>query len=136
MSAKLPPETIVGCPTCGARPYAPCVELDGAGYVGLAGGVHSAREASYASLPAVISAAAAHDHVNHPSHYTSSPAKCSACGHPIECIDVVEHMTFSVGNAVKYAWRNGLKSGASAVEDLKKAMWYLDREIQRLEKER
>lgn len=69
------------------------------------------------------------DPVNHPSHYTSSPAKCSKCRHPIECIDVVEHMGFSLGNCIKYIWRAGLKG--SVVEDLKKSIWYIEREIQR-----
>ncbi len=65
-----------------------------------------------------------HDSVNHPAHYTSS-----ASG--IECIQVTEHMNFCIGNAVKYLWRAGLKG--DAVEDLKKARWYIEREIQRLE---
>lgn len=68
-----------------------------------------------------------HDAVNHPKHYTSSKAG-------VECIDVVEHMTFSLGSATKYIWRAGLKG--DAIEDLRKARWYLDREIARLEKER
>lgn len=72
------------------------------------------------------------DPVDHPTHYTSSAAKCSACGHRIECIDVTESMPFTLGNAVKYLWRAGLKG--SAVEDLKKAIWYIDREIKRREK--
>jgi hypothetical protein len=72
------------------------------------------------------------DLVNHPPHYTSSPAKCTKCGHPIECIDVVEHMGFSLGNVVKYVWRSALKG--ALVEDLKKAAWYLNREIERLSK--
>jgi hypothetical protein len=72
------------------------------------------------------------DPVNHPSHYTSSPARC-ACGRTIECIDVAEHMGFCLGNAVKYIWRAGLKS--DALTDLRKARWYIDREISRLEQE-
>jgi len=75
------------------------------------------------------------DPINHPQHYTSS-AVCSKCKAPIECIQVVEHMRFSVGNAVKYLWRAGRKSTSPLVEDLKKARWYIDREIQRLEKEK
>ena len=67
------------------------------------------------------------DPVNHPKHYTADPSG-------VECIDVVEHRTFNVGNAMKYLWRAGLKG--DHVEDLKKARWYVDREIQRLEKER
>lgn len=64
------------------------------------------------------------DDVNHPAHYTSS-----ASG--VECIQVAEHMTYNLGNATKYIWRAGLKGDAA--QDLKKAIWYLNREIQRLE---
>lgn len=62
------------------------------------------------------------DNVNHPQHYT----------HPsgIECIQVVEHMSFCLGSAIKYIWRYDRKNG---VEDLRKAVWYINREIQRLE---
>jgi hypothetical protein len=67
------------------------------------------------------------DPVNHPGHYNNHPSG-------IECIQVVEHMTFNLGNAVKYLWRNGLKDSTPALQDLKKARWYLDREIERLEK--
>lgn len=63
------------------------------------------------------------DVVNHPSHYTSHPSG-------IECIQVVEHMSFNLGNVIKYCWRSDHKNG---LEDLKKARWYLDREIQRRE---
>jgi len=61
--------------------------------------------------------------VNHPKHYTSHPSG-------VECIVVTEHMNFCIGNAIKYLWRAGLK--ADELEDLKKARWYIDREIQRL----
>ena len=64
-----------------------------------------------------------YDAVNHPAHYTSHPSG-------VECITVTEHMTFCIGNVIKYCWRAGLK-GSSEVEDLEKARWYLDREIQR-----
>lgn len=67
----------------------------------------------------------AHDPVNHPSHYTSHPAN-------VECITVVEHMSFNLGNAVKYIWRADLKG--DAVEDLKKSVWYIQREIERRQK--
>jgi hypothetical protein len=60
------------------------------------------------------------DPVNHPKHYTAHPSG-------IECIQVTEHMGFCLGNAVKYIWRADLKD--DAVEDLRKARWYLDREI-------
>lgn len=66
------------------------------------------------------------DAVHHPPHYTSDPSG-------VECITVVEHRTFNVGNAMKYLWRAGLKS-EDPIEDLKKAAWYVEREIQRLSK--
>jgi hypothetical protein len=66
-----------------------------------------------------------HDAVNHPRHYTNH-----ASG--VECITVTEHMNFCRGNAVKYIWRAGEKG--NEIEDLKKARWYIDREIARLEK--
>jgi len=71
--------------------------------------------------------------IDHPKHYTSLPAKCANCGYAIECIDVTEHLGFSVGNAVKYIWRAGRKS-PDVIEDLKKAAWYIAREIERLSK--
>lgn len=61
------------------------------------------------------------DPVNHPKHYTSHPSG-------VECIDIVEHLPFNVGNAIKYLWRAGLKS-PDALTDLKKAAWYVEREI-------
>lgn len=64
------------------------------------------------------------DVVNHPSHYTSHPSG-------IECIQVTEHMNFNLGNATKYVWRAGLKSD-DPIQDLQKARWYIEREIQRL----
>ncbi|RCS59742.1 DUF3310 domain-containing protein [Parvibium lacunae] len=67
------------------------------------------------------------DAVNHPSHYTEHPSG-------VECIQITEHMNFCVGNAIKYLWRAGRKEQAAHIEDLKKARWYIDREILRLEK--
>jgi len=64
-----------------------------------------------------------HDPVNRPKHYTEHPSG-------IECIQVTEHMNFCLGNAVKYIWRAGLKG--DAIEDLQKAHFYIEREIQRL----
>jgi hypothetical protein len=66
--------------------------------------------------------------IDHPDHYTSGPAKCE-CGRIIECIQVVEHMDFCLGNVLKYVWRAGKKG--PALEDLRKARWYLDRAIGR-----
>lgn len=65
------------------------------------------------------------DMVNHPPHYTNHPSG-------VECIEITEHMNFCLGNAMKYIWRAGEKG--DALEDLKKARWYLDREIARIEK--
>lgn len=70
------------------------------------------------------------DMINHPPHYTNSPAKCE-CGRTIECIDVTRHMGFSLGNAVKYIWRADLKG--AAIEDLRKAEFYIKDEIKRRE---
>ena len=65
------------------------------------------------------------DPVNHPKHYTGHPSG-------IETIQVTEWMGFNLGNAVKYIWRCDLKK--DAIEDLKKAVWYLQREIAKREK--
>lgn len=64
------------------------------------------------------------DSVNHPTHYTQHPSG-------IECITITEHMCFNLGNAVKYIWRADLKG--KSIEDLKKARWYIDREINKRE---
>lgn len=63
--------------------------------------------------------------VDHPDHYNRHPSG-------IECIDVAEHMGFNLGNALKYIWRCDLKR--DAIEDLKKAAWYVNREIALREK--
>jgi hypothetical protein len=65
------------------------------------------------------------DAVGHPSHYTNHPSG-------IECIQITEHMGFNLGNAIKYIWRCDLKQ--DAIEDLKKARWYIDREIAKRER--
>lgn len=70
------------------------------------------------------------DPVNHPKHYTSHPVTAS---HGVECIDVIEHLPFNVGAAVKYLWRAGLKGDRA--EDLRKAAWYVQRELDRMAKE-
>ncbi len=66
------------------------------------------------------------DPVNHPRHYTNHPSG-------IECIQITQHMGFNLGNALKYIWRCDLKK--DAIEDLKKARWYLDREIMKRQHE-
>lgn len=72
--------------------------------------------------------------VNHPPHYNQLPACCDKCGDVIECIEVVEQMNFNLGNAVKYIWRAGAKG--DKVQDLQKAAWYIQREIERVNNER
>lgn len=64
------------------------------------------------------------DMVNRPPHYMEHPSG-------VECIQITEHMGFCLGNAVKYIWRADLKG--NAVEDLRKARFYIDREINRRE---
>lgn len=70
------------------------------------------------------------DNVNHPSHYNNSPAHCE-CGRRIECIDITRHMNFNIGNAFKYLWRYQEKEG---VISLKKAIWYIQDQINYLDK--
>jgi hypothetical protein len=67
------------------------------------------------------------DMVNHPPHYTSDPSG-------VECIQITRHRNFNVGNAIKYLWRAGIKDDAKQIEDLKKAIFYINDEINRLEK--
>lgn len=62
--------------------------------------------------------------VDHPAHYNDLPAVCDKCGEHIECIQVVRHMNFNVGNVIKYLWRAGLKDRDAEIEDLEKAAWY------------
>ena len=65
------------------------------------------------------------DMVNNPVHYTSHPSG-------VETIEITEHMNFCLGNAIKYIMRSELKG--KQIEDLKKAAWYINREIDRLER--
>lgn len=62
------------------------------------------------------------DNINNPKHYTSHPSG-------VECIQITEHMSFNLGNAIKYLWRADEKG--APIEDLKKAAWYINREIER-----
>lgn len=65
------------------------------------------------------------DPVNKPAHYTGHKSG-------VECITITEHMGFNLGNALKYIWRCDLK--ADALEDLRKAEFYIKREIAKREK--
>lgn len=69
-----------------------------------------------------------YEEINHPDHYNQHPSG-------IECIDVIEHMSFPIGNVIKHLWRAGLKPGMDHHKDLLKAHWYLTRELQRIERE-
>lgn len=75
------------------------------------------------------------DNVNHPKHYTSHPSG-------VECIDIIRHYCFDIGNVIKYCWRAGLKheEGMSnldkEIEDCEKAEFYLHDHIAQLKKKR
>lgn len=62
------------------------------------------------------------DLINNPPHYTSHPSG-------VECIQITEHMGFNLGNALKYLWRADEKG--APLDDLRKASWYIEREILR-----
>ncbi|MFJ8699440.1 DUF3310 domain-containing protein [Streptomyces ardesiacus] len=70
-------------------------------------------------------AAEQYDEVNHPSHYTWLP-------NGVEVIDITQHFNFTLGNALKYIMRAGHKHD-EPLTDLRKAAWYINREIERLE---
>lgn len=71
------------------------------------------------------------DNVNHPSHYTSHPSG-------IECITITRHYCFAIGSAIKYLWRAGLKKEQGLedkekeIEDLRKAIWFINDRIKQL----
>lgn len=73
------------------------------------------------------------ERVNHPDHYTWLKDKCG-----IEVIDIVRHMDFCLGNAIKYILRAGhkeemgMKSNVKEIEDLEKAIWYIKDRINQL----
>ena len=75
--------------------------------------------------------------VNHPSHYNYLKELCG-----IEVIDITRHMDFDLGNAVKYILRCGHKSEkgysdkAKTIEDIKKAIWYLNDKLKMLNEEK
>ena len=73
------------------------------------------------------------EHVNHPKHYNQHPAG-------IECIDIIRHYTCDIANAIKYLWRAGLKpemgkeDAEKEIEDLNKALWYIEDYRKRINK--
>lgn len=68
------------------------------------------------------------DQVNHPAHYTSDPSG-------VECLQITRHRNFNIGNAIKYLWRAGMKNEDKHIEDLEKAIFYIQDEIKRLKGE-
>ena len=64
------------------------------------------------------------DPVNNPTHYKNHPSG-------IECIEITKHMSFCIGNAMKYLWRADEKG--APIQDLRKAIRYIEIEIQRRE---
>lgn len=67
-----------------------------------------------------------YEHVNHPAHYNGHPSG-------VEAIELCEVMEFNTGNAFKYLFRAGSKG--KALQDTEKALWYINREIDRLEQQ-
>lgn len=67
--------------------------------------------------------------VNHPAHYNNHPSG-------IECIEITAHHDFCIGNAIKYLWRAGLKHGSPDVEDLEKAIFYINYKIKMIKENR
>ena len=69
-----------------------------------------------------------YEEISHPAHY-------GGADDPYEAIKVIEAwgLGFCLGNAAKYISRAGRKPGVNAVTDLKKAAWYVARQIERLE---
>ena len=67
------------------------------------------------------------DVVNHPSHYTDGK---------IEVIEFIEDkkLNYHRGNAIKYICRAGKKDPQKEIEDLQKAIWYINREIRNLKR--
>lgn len=69
------------------------------------------------------------EQVNHPKHYGGQD-------NPYEAIKVIDawELGFSLGNTVKYISRAGKKESDKELQDLKKALWYLQHHIETLEK--
>ena len=76
--------------------------------------------------PKEVKKAETHDPVNNPEHYSYQlPDGCT-----LSCIDCCEDMSFNEGNAFKYVFRAGRKT-VDCLQDMKKALWYLKRELER-----
>jgi len=68
-----------------------------------------------------------YEYVDHPNHYNNHPSG-------VECKEIIGEFNFNIGAAIKHLWRCGLKPGSKAIDDLRKAIKYIEFEIERLEK--
>lgn len=100
-------------------------------YLGPTGAAHRLDIAEPPQNPAKLSQTIkglaqrpAFDPISKAEHYNRHPSG-------VECIDIVKHHDFNIGNVIKYCWRHGLKGDAwtDALKDLKKARYYLDQAI-------
>lgn len=66
------------------------------------------------------------ENVSHPKHYFERAG--------VECIKIAQTFNFNLGNAIKYIWRAGVKDKGKHIEDLRKAIQYLEFEIERIER--
>lgn len=105
--------------------------------IGHAGHHRGSKEGGYAYWywpnsvkPSLSPGQTKEDMVNHPNHYGGKDAQ-------FEHIKVVEALGWNywLGNATKYIWRAGKKNPAKAIEDLEKAAFYLNAEIERLKRQ-
>ena len=62
-----------------------------------------------------------------------NPAHYQGFSNGAQVIDIVENLPYNAGNAIKYLARAGRKDPAKYVEDLRKAAWYVARELERIE---
>lgn len=65
-------------------------------------------------------------HINKAKHYNSHPSG-------IECKEIIRHYNCAISSAIKYLWRHGLKDGNPPIDDLRKAIFWIQDEIERLE---
>lgn len=122
---KHPTESMLGCKLCLIEDAAEAANKPARTCAYIFCNVKLCRdmpEGSYCSVDCEREAKpAVYEKVDHPKHYNDHPAG-------IECIDVIEFLPFNIGSAVKYLWRAGLKPGEKTEEDIKKALWYIERQ--------
>ena len=103
--------------------------LNPCSYIGMGGDIGCFMKAK--DTDPQPASATEHDAVNHPHHYTSHPSG-------VECIQITRHYCFAIGNAIKYLWRAGLKQDVGTppkekeIQDLEKAIWYINDRIKQL----